>query len=195
MLLTLSLGCKAQTEIIDILDRGKKLIDTGHYYQDTNNLLNNYEGIWVFSQGNQYLKFVLVKKISHFNGSYYEDVIIGGYQYKVNGMTLVNTLSDINSDYNNSIQYSLSARGFLFNDSNPPCPECEPDEKRLMMSFSETASDLRGRIYARRMNVAGQEVLKIKLQGASTKIQVAGTPPPPNDFVLPSGTYTLIKQP
>ncbi|WP_395043006.1 DUF6705 family protein [Flavobacterium sp.] len=190
----LSIGCKAQTEIIDILDRGEKRLGPDQYYQDTNDLLNTYEGVWVFSEGTQYLKFILEKKVSHYNGVYYEDVIIGGYEYKVNGVTLVNTLLDINSNYTYSIQYSLSADGFISSDFFPLCPECDSNEKRLMMSFSEPSSDLRGRIYARRMNIGGQEVLKIKLQGSSNKYQIAGNPPQPNDFVLPSGTYTLIKQ-
>ncbi len=187
-------SCKAQTEIIDILDRGKKLLGPDKYYQDTNDLLNSYEGVWIFSEGNQYLKFILEKKTSHYNGVYYEDVIIGGYEYKVNGVTLINTLLDINSNYTYSIQYSLSADGFISSDFFPLCPECDANEKRLMMSFSEPSSDLGGIIYARRMNIGGQEVLKIKLQGALNRFEFPGSPPTPDDFVLPSGTYTLIKQ-
>ena len=190
----LCIGCKAQTEIIDILDRGLIPIAPNQYYRDTNYLLNSYEGTWVFSEGNKYLKFVLEKKVSHFNGIFHEDIIIGGYEYKVNGVTLVNTLMDINSSYLNSIEFSLSADGFINNDFYPICNECDFNEKRLMMSFSETASDLRGRIFARRLNIAGQEVLKIKLQGALTIVSAGGTAPPPDDFMVPSGEYTLIKQ-
>jgi hypothetical protein len=187
-----TISCKAQT--INIKDQGNYMHRTqGQYYKDIDNLLNPFEGTWLFTDGNSELKIILTKKVNHDNGVYRKDVIIGGYEYKVNGTTLVNTLDDINNFYLNSIQYSISGNSIMENDYTPPCPECTAGEKRLRLSFSETASNLRGKLYIRKVTVNGQEALKIKLQGKTVYYE-AGTTPPPDDFVLPSGEYTLIKQ-
>lgn len=186
-----TVSCKAQ--IINITDDDGITVPNA-YYKDVNNLLNPFEGTWLFIDGNRELKIILTKKVNHNNGLYREDVIIGGYEYKVNGTTLVNTLDDINNFYLNSIQYSLSGKFIMENDYTPPCPECTTGEKRLMLSFSETASDLMGTLIIRKVTVGGQEALVIKLRGSNRVALDPGETPPPSDFVLPTGEYTLIKQ-
>ncbi|MFN4313275.1 MAG: DUF6705 family protein [Chitinophagaceae bacterium] len=44
---------------------------------------------------NTSFKIVLVKKVQQYNGECYEDLIIGEYQYIVNGVEKVNTLSKL----------------------------------------------------------------------------------------------------
>jgi hypothetical protein len=56
------------------------------YYKDVNNILNDFEGTWLYQSGNTSLKLTLVKSIQFFNGDFYEDTIIGGYQYIENGI-------------------------------------------------------------------------------------------------------------
>lgn len=167
----------------------------GQYYKDIDNLLNPYEGTWLFTEGNRELRIILVKKVNHNNGLYREDVIVGGYEYKVNGTTLVNTLDDINNFYLNSIQYNISGNSIMENDFSPPCNSCATGEKRLRLSFSdsETQSTVMGTLIVRAIQINGQDAIKVKLFGTTVYYE-AGTTPPPDDFVLPSGEYTLIKQ-
>jgi len=189
--LLITVSCKAQ--IINLIDDDGITVPDA-YYKDIDNLLNPFEGTWVFTQGDKELKIILTKKVNHNNGVYREDVIIGGYEYKVDGTILVNTLDDINNFYLNSIQYSISGNFILENDYTPPCPDCAAGEKRLNLSFSETASDLMGTLIVRKIVLGSQEYLKIDLYGSHSIPYELGTPPPPSDFVLPSGQYTLIKQ-
>lgn len=190
ILITLTISCKAQ--IINIIDDDGITVPNA-YYKDVNNLLNPFEGVWLFTEGNSELRIILTKKVDHNNGLYREDVIIGGYEYKVNGTTLVNTLDDINNFYLNSIQYSLSGNFIMENDFSPPCISCSTGEKRLMLSFSETQSTVMGTLIVRAIQVNGQDAIKVKLFGTTVYYE-AGTTPPPDDFALPSGEYTLIKQ-
>ena len=62
VLLLLSINCKAQSPIIDIIDDdGSEVI--GAYYKDVNNLLNPFEGTYIYTSGSTTLKIVLVKKV------------------------------------------------------------------------------------------------------------------------------------
>ena len=100
-------GCKAQTPILDISESGTGL-PNGYYLKDTYDLLNQFEGIYQYTNGSTILKIVLVKKIQQYNGKYYEDLIIGEYQYIENGIEKINTLSEINITYLDQGFHSIS---------------------------------------------------------------------------------------
>ena len=87
VLLLLSINCKAQSPIIDIIDDDGSEVN-GAYYKDVNNLLNPFEGTYVYTSGSTTLKIVLVKKVLQYNSQYYEDLIIGEYQYKKYGVQI-----------------------------------------------------------------------------------------------------------
>ena len=75
-----TMQCKAQTPIID-LQAWQGNIIPGMYIKDTNNILNQFEGTWVYTNGTTSLKIVLVKKQMKLLATYYQDLIIGEYQY------------------------------------------------------------------------------------------------------------------
>src|SRR5690606_26646642 len=63
---------------------------SGTYYKDTNNVYNQFEGEWLWQSGNNSLRIILQKKeqVSQqiFGVSYYEDMLVGEYQYIKNGI-------------------------------------------------------------------------------------------------------------
>ena len=75
---------------------------------------------------------VLVKKeLQAYNG-YYEDLIIGEYQYIENGVEKANTLPNINITYLNQRRHNID--GNFLVDKNFrvwQCPDCSAIEKRL----------------------------------------------------------------
>ena len=87
------LNCKAQSPILSIKNIGLKN-QSNAYYKDIDNELNPYEGTWVHTDGNTSLKIKLVKNEKAKEVNYYEDLIIGGYQYIENGVEKINRLSD-----------------------------------------------------------------------------------------------------
>ncbi len=183
-----------KSQIINIRDQGIVDIAPGQHYKDVDNLLNPFEGTWVFDDGIRYLKIILVKRINHYNGSYTNDYIYGGYEYKVNNQTLVNTLNDANTIYNSRLKYSIYGNGIFESYDQPICNDCDLNEIRLFLSLSEPASILNGSLIIKKTNVNGQEAIKLNLTGSNSTYYKDGTPPPPGDFVLPSGDYILIKQ-
>ena len=182
------------SQIINIRDRGIVNVASGQHYKDIENLLNPFEGTWIFDDGTRYLKIILVKRINHYNGSYTNDYIYGGYEYKVNNQTLVNTLIDANTLYTSRLKYSIYGNIILENDYQPICNDCDLNEIRLFLSFFEPSSILSGRLIIKKTIINGQEAIKLNLTGSNSTYYKDGTPPPPGDFVLPSGDYILLKQ-
>ena len=137
---------------------------------------------------------MLVKKVQQYNGSYYEDLIIGEYQYIENGVEKVNTLAEINTVYNNQRLHNIDGNSIIRNDNRMwKCPECVLEEKRLRASIRDVATNRYARIFMRRTTECGQQVMKIKISHASSVPVIEGEPAPP-DFSLPQGLFTLIKQ-
>ncbi|HLF51879.1 DUF6705 family protein, partial [Flavobacterium sp.] len=76
--------------------------------------------------------------------------------------------------------------------NRPLCTDCALNEKRVMLSFSDTESY--GTMVVRRIMQGGQQAIKIKTRRQGPSVYVDGTPPPPSDFTVPAGEYILIKQ-
>ena len=193
VLLLLSINCKAQSPIIDIIDDdGSEVI--GAYYKDVNNLLNPFEGTYIYTSGSTTLKIVLVKKVLQYNSQYYEDLIIGEYQYIENGVEKANTLSNINITYLNQRRHNID--GNFLVDKNFrvwQCPDCSATEKRLNTLLKDVVSGRFADLIMRRTTEGGQEVMKINITNISRVIEIEGQPTAP-DFALPIGEFTLIKQ-
>ena len=193
VLLLLSINCKAQSPIIDIIDDdGSEVI--GAYYKDVNNLLNPFEGTYVYTSGSTTLKIVLVKKVLQYNSQYYEDLIIGEYQYIKDGVQIANTLSEITTTYLNQRNHKIE--GNLIVDKNYrvwKCTSCSLTENRLSTQIEDVVSERFAELVLRRTTEGGQEVMKIKITNISRVIEIDDQPTAP-DFALPTGEFTLIKQ-
>lgn len=184
------MNCKSQSQIINLKnDDGSGL--AGVYYKDVDNFMNYFVGTWVFSNTTKYWKIVLLKKTKMYNGKFYEDVIVGGVEYKENGVTKVNTLSYLNSNMN-YYDYPISGNS-IYPNHTPRCLDCLPNELRLGLSYYELNPDTTfGTMILRKKTVNGQDAIQLRLT-ANMVLHKEGTAMP-NVFKLPVGTYTLIKQ-
>lgn len=194
IILTISLNCYSQSPIINIIDKDGTRT-TGAYYKDVNNLLNTFEGTWLYTNGNTTLKIIMIKKIQQFNGRYYEDLIIGEYEYKVNGIVVISTLNELNNNYSNQRSHSIDSNTLLTNENRPKCTNCTVNEKRLGAGFEDPVRDSYGTMIVKKTTQNGLEAIQIKtrLSGYGTP-WIEGQPQPPTDFTVPAGEYTLIKQ-
>jgi hypothetical protein len=86
----------AQSPIIDIEEYTYKSEIENAYYKDINNYFNDFEGTWLYTNGNTSLKIVLTKETMQYTGKFYTDGITGEYQYIENGLEKRNTLSNTN---------------------------------------------------------------------------------------------------
>ena len=193
IIVLLAISCKAQNPIIDVIGTRMGQPD-GYYVKDINNLLNPFEGTYIYTNGNTSFKIVLVKKIQQFNGRYYEDLIIGEYQYIENGIQKVNTLSQLNIVYNDQRSHNIDGNFVVGNRFREwQCPLCIPNEKRLSLSIRDASTNRYAELHMRRTTESGQQVMKIKISHVTGELIVSGTPPPLS-FSLPLGEFILIKQ-
>lgn len=160
-------------------------VDTPNtYYKDIENKLNPFEGTWIYDDGISYIKIVLVKKLKIPTWQYFEDYLIGGYQYKKNGVEIINTLSDINSYQNDPINYPISGNRFRYR-QNGPFSSYTSNPARLFSRIIENGCISHMNI--RTLILNGQLAIQID-KGKPFEISQDCNP------VIPNGFYYLIKQ-
>lgn len=186
--------CFSQNPILPIDNLGWKNTD-GAYYKDINNELDNFEGTWLYTNGDTSLEIILVKYPQLYNGKFYQDRIIGGYRYVENGIEKVNTLTDSNNP-NLGISASIVGNNIHSNCRYLPVDDCLESEKSLDLSIDDPNSDKHWgvlRIFKRTIN--SQEAIKINI----SMTYITGEDPEDGVFPPPSipwdmNNIVLIKQ-
>ena len=184
------IACKAQSPIVDIENK-PYFTDTQEnaYYKDINNFYNDFEGTWLATNGNKTLKIVLLKETQLYTGKFYTDYVSGEYEYKENGTTVINTLSNTNSNL-----IGISASSLLKSNYKPPCNDCLPTKRRLSVIFSDNTRDMHGTLTLQLITVNGQPALKGLLFGGNGTSYHINNPPAHLEMTVPTGWWTFIKQ-
>ncbi|WP_268845939.1 DUF6705 family protein [Flavobacterium aestivum] len=183
-------SCMAQSPVLDITTPKKDFIGVkGAYYKDTKNVLNGYDGTYLYTNGTTSFKIKLQKNImTSRNGQFYEDLIAGEYQLIENGVEKVNTLSQLTPTSNsNHIRGERVLTGTTLG-----CDDCRADEKRLRLGFRDTTPHNIGEIDIRKTTVDGRDAIIAKIWYTGPVAVKEGTPMP-KDGIIRAGTYTMIK--
>ncbi|WP_264553562.1 DUF6705 family protein [Flavobacterium sp. N2038] len=185
--------CRAQLPIYDLEDLDNIIKEIPNSYRkDTKKQLEAYEGTYVYTNGTTVWKIVLQKKKESYNRIYFEDLLIGEYQYIENGVEKVNTLNKLNTYYEDQRDHSINSNHILTG-KEMGCSDCSLNEKRLKgglidPNYDSTFAD----IQIRRVTVNGKAAIALSLYWmgpvARKEGEVLKQP-----FIAP-GTYTLIKQ-
>ncbi|WP_078055313.1 DUF6705 family protein [Flavobacterium crassostreae] len=183
-------ACNAQSPVYDISEprRGKP---QGTYYKDISSVLNGYDGTYLYTNGNTSLKIILKEKIKSY-GYYYEDLIVGEFQFIKNGVELNNTLANMNVNYTDEDANHLITGNMILTGTELGCPDCSPTEKRLRLSFVDNKSPNIASIDIRKTIVNGKEALKVEIWWDGIGSRKEGETPIPAS--LHAGTYLMIKQ-
>ncbi|MDI9256479.1 DUF6705 family protein [Flavobacterium sedimenticola] len=189
--LLLTSSCKAQT--IDISQQNGENA-TGVYYKDIQNLLNTFEGTYLYSEGTASLKIIFRKQVmsSPANNRFREDLLVGEYQYIENGIEKSNTLSNLNIFHSNGWKYSIDGNTVLVQ-GDPGCQDCLPNEKALRLGIVEESTNNSGFLIVRKTNVAGQEAIEVRIIWDALKT-VGANNPAPIEPTIPGELFVLLKQ-
>ena len=191
-LLFIFINGKAQTPVLDLSQLGWENI-TGAYYKDTQNLLNPFVGTYIYSNGTTSFKIVLKKKeMPSVNASYYEDMIIGEYQYIENGIQKVSTLGSLMFNHPDAWSYSMQGN-FIIEGKELGCDECADTEKRLQINISDIPTERIGDLYIRRIMQGSQAAITVNLRW-DVNWRRRPSDPVTQPARIPNGTYVMIKQ-
>lgn len=175
--------------------RSVYLGEQGYYYKDLNNVLNNFEGTYLYNNGSISFKMKLLKKIMSKNGTYNcEDMLIGGAEYITDGLLIWNTIPLLNTFFDDGDKYKFSASNIYTGDDRG-CDECGINEKWLGGYITDPITDQSCEIFIRKIIHNGQEAIKISFHIDITRrfYKEGTTPPPPMN--IPYEDMILIKQP
>ena len=117
--------------IKDISDYDGGIHIQGAYYKDIQNKLDAYVGTYVYTNGTASLKFVFKKVLSKNTTIYTEDILVGEYQYIVDGLEKANTLGRFNLNYSADDVYKHSVSGNNIYDGQTYCNDCASNEEHF----------------------------------------------------------------
>ncbi|TXK75153.1 DUF6705 family protein [Mesonia sp. K4-1] len=188
--ITFSFTSFGQSPIIDIEQKPSfRNTVANTYYKDVNNFMDPFEGTWLYTNGNTSYKIVLRKEEMVYTGKYYKDYIKGEYQYIENGIEIANTLA--NTDPYN---IGISGDSFLKPEHRPVCNDCPANERRVQVTIYDRISGLNGTITLKLTTVNGQPAIEGFIWGEGPYVIIEGNPPAYTEMVIPTGTFTFIKQ-
>jgi hypothetical protein len=204
-----AITCKAQSPIYNIMKSHDGI--KGSYYKDLNNELDGYDGTYTYynshydnelgSYVSEELIIVLKKKVLAYDGYYYEDLIVGEYEFKRNGHTVSNTLANIDINYTNEeINHAIKGN-FILTGTELGCPDCLPTEKRLRLTLVDKLTPNILGLDIRKTTVNGVPAIKVSIfakeyysEEEDDYSMPVGTSIPVGSAMLDIGEYTMIKR-
>ena len=158
----------AQNQILPIEERIGGEYQEGAYYKDLNNVFGPLEGTWAYINGGTTLRIKLRKIIMDYD-VFLSDVLIGEYQYIENGVPLINTLSQFNSNYPNQSGHNIFGKYFLEKEDKPICVLCAVGEKRVSLRVKDVPKQSVGSIYIRPIAVNGLPAMELQYYATGLK--------------------------
>ena len=191
LLITL-FSCKAQTIIVPI-GSGDNIKDNQSYYEkDVNNEFGKFEGTWKYQNGSTQITFKL-KKETHYqisSDSYYEDLLVGEYQYIENGAEIANTLSDFSNPSVLGYSHKISGRGFNHFLPNNCTDNSEVAEIKIRLFLRHPTEEYtEGRVILRYVDDNGTEKLQACIYDYTTMGNIQDA-----RIDIPDGYYVFVKQ-
>ena len=192
--LGLFISCKSQTVVAYDSDLDVFIDDSNKYYKDVNNNFNVYEGIWIYEENGISITLHFDKEIAiNDNSGYIYDLLVGEYQYKLNGNIVVNTLSLMEDPTVIGFNHNIAGFQILSKYNSPQCTDCSENERRIELGIHhQTLEDVEDTIVLRHFVENGIEKLRVIIydSGSNSVASIGDT----NDIEVPFGEYTFIKQ-
>jgi hypothetical protein len=121
-------------------------------------------------------------------GNYYEDTLIGEYKYTVNGVDVINTLNNLNSNYTSQFDYNIS--GLIIKDQTTQAV----GNRRIELCFNDPERDyLNKSMRIKHIDSPGNLPDKIEIKWTGDAIVLPNENSPIN-LRVPEQDYTLTKQ-
>lgn len=156
------------------------------YVKDVNNVFDPFVGTWLYTSPTISLKIVLIKKVMVFNTIYYKDFLIGEYEFIENGVQILSTLSQLQTQTNPFLHRII---GNYIPTTPTPFPDGTNSELRIQLSMFENVAcsvDFRKTTIN---NTPVLQMFKSSTPSSAREGQIQRHP------FIKDGWYNLFKQP
>lgn len=141
MLYLFSIESKAQQTVKNLDNPQGEYLQSGFYYKDIDNKLNPYVGTWLYTDGTMSLKIKLEKREHYLmettSKSYYMDMLVGEFEYAVNGTVIVNRIPLLSNTTIDNFDYSITSFDIMRFNVMPHFPEASPLIRHLRASYTD----------------------------------------------------------
>lgn len=192
-LLLLSMSCKAQSPIVPI-DNKYKDTPLGGYFKDLNNELDKFTGTWLFTNGNTSFKIKIDKKTMFFEGEYYEDILVGEYQYVEDGIELINTIPQLLQNPDDVFNRNIGGRYIISINQVVACEDCLPNERRLKLYISDPERSYLSISLVLRYLLDESNPEKMTATVVASDSVILPHEDSPQSLRVPYGEYLMVKQ-
>lgn len=191
------INCNAQSPIVPLAQYYDPQVDNA-YFKDTQDDFDQFLGEWQFATESLFYKMKLVKKPMIYSrvNKQYEDLIVGEYLFKENGVEKVNTMNLLLNSSILPFDRNIVGNSILGTNDFPSCSECDPSVVRIILMFNDPTRNitgLYGEVELRRVDENGIQKLKMILRQTGNLELENGIMPEYTSFNLPWGTYILTR--
>lgn len=190
--LFLSFACKAQTPEYSLRDNTPvSKMPNNSYEKDIYNDFNKFVGTWSYTNGNKVFSITFQKRTLFFDNldNIYKDLLIAEYTYSENGLTIVNTLSNLNNP--DPYECNIIYRFFSSCNAFPLNSDCISTDTRLQFTFSQPDRlHIDGYMMANYREELGEETLDIYIWQAISFIPDNSNLP--TSFTVPIAEHMIF---
>lgn len=186
---------KAQTPVLALGEHRPSTVAQDAYLKDIDNVLDTYEGTWLYDQNGIYLKIVLEKQEIFYNNVIYQDLLTGAFQYKENGVEIMNTLSELSNPTITGYQHKIYGNSIFKTCIILPVDDCVEGEARVSIYMKDLVEDqIYYNLVLHKREINGQDAIKFTINRNSRKFTYAEGEPRLEATVDLQGEYVFLKQ-
>ncbi|MGB5942819.1 MAG: DUF6705 family protein [Leeuwenhoekiella sp.] len=191
----LSLYCKAQNPILSLEDNSAWGAKANTYFKDINNAIDPFVGVWVYEDGAISLRLELKKVTQFYNGVFYEDLIVGEYQYDKNGQTVISTLENLNNSTIKSNEHMVHGHSILKDCDLWPASDCTNGEKRLLVNLKDVLKEtIYYQLLLHKRTINGGAALKVVFNPHTSVVSIKEGETVEEPTIPLWGEYVFYKQ-
>ena len=191
--LTLLTSCKSKLIVVPI-NSSFNDAPAGTYFKDFDNEMEKFVGTWQYIVGNESLTIVLQKKIMVPYKAYFEDLLVGEYEYILSGTTLVNTIHLLNNSSITVAEHNILGRRIVPNNAQPICTDCSSSDRRFKLYFFDSERDYLRSVRITLQYITNSSPSQMKVTIAPEDGGILPYDDAPIETRVPYGEYLMTKQ-
>lgn len=156
--------------------------------------MEKFVGTWQYIVGNDSLTIVLQKKTMVPYKVFFEDLLVGEYEYILSGTTVVNTIHLLNNSSIPVVEHNIIGRRIVPNNAQPICTDCNSSDRRFKLYFFDSEREYLRSVRITLQYITNSSPSQIKVTIAAEDGTILPHENAPTVTRVPYGDYIMTKQ-